>query len=319
MIQAMKIRKITGHIGAEITGVDLAGDLDAATIKAIGDALDEHVAIYFRDQHLTPADIERYVGWFGERLIHPYMQAVKGATYVHQIRKLPDETLNFGGTWHADFTNLTTPGATNSLYSLEVPDFGGETVICNSTAAYEALSLGMKRMLENMNAWHGYSPEYKALYAIRKTELKDQLQSAEDLDVDGEDVLHPVIRSHPNTGRKSLFINPLFTLRFEDMSRAESLPLLNQLYDHITRPEFCVRFGWEKNMLASWDNRQSMHYAVNDYPGQRRVMNRCLTIDTARPVGTAIGEIGSIPAVGLQGLEPGDIVDIHPRMGSKLS
>ncbi|MBT3532845.1 MAG: taurine dioxygenase, partial [Rhodospirillaceae bacterium] len=267
-----------------ITNVDLSRDLDEETFAAIRKALAEHVAVCFPDQPWSPGQMVEFVGRFGPTLVHPYLKSLDGPPAIHQLLKEPEDSLNFGNDWHSDFSNLELPGAFNALYAVEVPEFGGETVICNTAAAYEALSDGMKSLLDGRQAWHGFSSHYVDSYAEIKDQTSDKLIEPEELAVDGDPVRHPVVRSHPENGRKSLYVNPFFTLRLDDMTEAESAPLLGYLYQHCIRPEFCLRIKWRKDMLAIWDNRQSMHYAVNDYHGQRRLMNRVLVMETSRPV-----------------------------------
>ena len=182
---------------------------------------------------------------------------------------------------------MKLPSLANALYAKQIPDFGGDTNFINMYAAYEALSSGMKRLLADMQAVHGFTEKYKQ-------DLKDQDDRSGDVTKKtlsrqgdslglSEEVLHPVVRTHPETGRQALYVNPGFTLRFRDMTAGESQPLLAFLYEHCQRPEFTFRYRWRQGDLGIWDNRCSMHYAINDYQGQLRIMHRMVVLEETRP------------------------------------
>jgi taurine dioxygenase len=270
----LDIRPLSGAGGAEIFGVDLSEDLDNRTAQAVHDALVEHIAIFFPGQHLTPQQMERFVRRFGEPLVHPYLHAVEGSAYVHELRKTPSQTVNFGNGWHADFTFLERPSSANALYARTIPDFGGDTVFINTAMAYDALSEGMKRMLSGMRAVHRVHARYVTdvdVMANQKGRVAD------------EQCLHPVIRTHPESGRKLLYINPSFCPQFEDMTEEESKPILDYLVAMMTRPEFQIRYRWAEDTFGIWDNRSSLHTALNDYQGKLRVMHRMVVLETSRP------------------------------------
>ena len=271
---SMEIRPISGAGGAEIFGIDLAQELDNESAQAVHNALLEHIAIFFPNQKITPQQQERFVSRFGEPLVHPYLKAIEGAPFVHELRKTPEQTINFGNGWHADFTYLERPSLANSLYARVSPKSGGDTVFINTGMAYDYLSEGMKRMLSGMKALH---------------KVHDRLVTDVDIMANkrGEKVVgeyyHPVIRTHPETGRKILYINPCFVPKFEDMTEAESRPILDYLIGHMTQPEFQIRYRWSEDTFGIWDNRQSLHTALNDYQGQLRVMHRMLVMEPSRP------------------------------------
>ncbi|HEY5412873.1 MAG TPA: TauD/TfdA family dioxygenase [Caulobacteraceae bacterium] len=274
MASGIEIRPISGAGGAEVYGVDLSEEMDNRTAEAVHSAYLEHIALFFQNQTLTAPQMERFVRRFGDPLVHPYLHAVEGSKYVHELRKTPDQTVNFGNGWHADFTFLERPSAANALYARTTPDFGGDTVFINTAMAYDALSDGMKRMLGGMRAVHRVHPRYV-------TDV-DVMSNQKGKVVDDQ-FIHPVVRSHPDTGRKILYINPSFVPQFEDMTEAESRPILDHLIGHMTRPEFQIRYRWSPNVFGIWDNRCSLHTALNDYPGKLRVMHRMVVLETSRP------------------------------------
>ena len=270
----LEVRPLAGAGGAEIRGVDLSEELDNATAGAVHDAFLKHIAIFFPDQQLTPQQIERFVSRFGDPLVHPYLHPVDGSPYVHELRKEPSQTVNFGNGWHADFTFLERPSAANALYARTVPQFGGDTVFINTALAYDCLSEGMKRMLAGMRAVHRVHPRYKTDVDVMSNQKGK---------VSEEECIHPVIRTHPETGRKILYINPSFVPHFEDMTEAESRPILDYLTNFMAQPEFQIRYRWSADTFGIWDNRTSLHSALNDYHGQLRVMHRMVVLETSRP------------------------------------
>lgn len=283
---SLEVTQLAGAVGAEVRGIDLSADLTASDRAAITQVFADHHALFLPDQNLRPADLVRFVKGFGTPLIHPYLKGVDGHPEVHELRKTPDDTVNFGNLWHTDFTNLPLPSLANALYSITVPTHGGDTLIASTCAAFEALSDGMKRMLRGMNAVHGFTEKYKQDLkdqAARKSAVVREDENSEDYVNVAAEVVHPVVRWHEPSGREALYVNRGFTLRFEDMTEEESKPLLDFLYQHCQRPEFGMRYSWQANTLGIWDNRSTLHYASNDYPGQLRVMHRLVVLETDRP------------------------------------
>ena len=275
MAQAqIEVRPISGAGGAEIRGVDLSQELDNATAGAVHDAFLKHIAIFFPGQQLTPQQMERFVSRFGDPLVHPYLHPVEGSPYVHELRKTPSQIVNFGNGWHADFTFLERPSAANALYARTVPAFGGDTVFINTAMAYDQLSDGMKRMLGGMRAVHRVHPRY-----VTDVDVMSNQKGK----VTEEQCIHPVIRTHPETGRKILYLNPSFVPQFEDMTEVESRPILDYLTNYMAQPEFQIRYRWAADTFGIWDNRTSLHTALNDYPGKLRVMHRMVVLETSRP------------------------------------
>jgi taurine dioxygenase len=278
--QTISVNRISGALGAEISGVDLARDVGDNVLGEIRHALWEHQVIFFRDQHLTPDQHLAFGRRFGELQVHEFVEGMEEKEEILEVRKEADEMRNFGGGWHTDVSYLEKPALGSVLYAREVPAVGGDTMFASQYLAYETLSDGMKSMLGEMTAVHSARRPYGLNSAYRAQDRSMKILFSEN--AHGE-VEHPVIRTHAETGRKSLYVNGAFTVRFKDMTEEESAPLLNYLYQHAVRPEFTCRFRWEKNSIAFWDNRCVQHNAINDYNGQRRVMHR-VTIEGERPV-----------------------------------
>ncbi|MDD3837392.1 MAG: TauD/TfdA family dioxygenase [Phenylobacterium sp.] len=272
---SLPVRRVAGALGAEISGVDLSADLSDETIAAIRNALVEHQVIFFRGQNLTPAQQVAFGRRFGPLNIHPYVAGMPDHPEVMEIVKEPEDKVNFGGGWHSDMSFLAEPSIGSILYAVEIPEYGGDTLFASQAAAYEALSPGLKATLEGLNAVHSANREYSS--SGHSAQKRKSMQVVEAEGMAGEAV-HPVVLVHPESGRKALYVNPAFTERFEGWSRRDSRPLLDYLFQHSRNEAFTCRFRWEPGSVAFWDNRQVWHYALNDYPGQRRHMRR-VTVD----------------------------------------
>jgi taurine dioxygenase len=275
MAEALKIRRVAGALGAEISGVDLSRDLPDETIAAIRAALNAHQVVFFRDQDLTAAQQVAFGARFGPLNIHPYVRGMAEHPEVMEIIKEPEDRINFGGGWHSDMSFLERPAIGSILYAVEIPGFGGDTLFASQAAAYDALSPGLKATLEGLNAVHSANREYSA--AGHSAQKRSSMSVVEAEGVAGEYV-HPMVLTHPETGRKALYVNPAFTIRIEGWSRRESKALLDFLFEHSRYEAFTCRFAWAKGSVAFWDNRSVWHFALNDYPGQRRHMRR-VTVD----------------------------------------
>jgi taurine dioxygenase len=262
------VHPISGAIGAEISGVDLT-ILNDKTVHEILRAFHEHLVIFFRDQTLAPEEQIEFARRFGEIGFYPFVAGMKSFPEIVEVRKEPGEMENFGGVWHSDTAYLTTPPLGATLYAKELPPDGGDTIWSNMYLAYDALSDGMKRLLAGLK---GVNSSQKGAAAVGRQARRDETPRHPP-DVQHESI-HPVIRIHPETGRKALYVNAGHTTRFEDMTAAESEPVLKFLFKHLIRPEFTCRFRWSVGSLAVWDNRCSQHYPLNDYHGHRRVMHR---------------------------------------------
>jgi len=279
----ISVRRISGALGAEISGVDLAGPQNNETFDAIHRAFLDHCVIFFRDQVMTPDQHVAFARRFGPISIHPYAAALPGHPEVMTIFKEKDDKVNFGGGWHSDMTFLEKPPLGSILYAKDIPPVGGDTMFANQYLAYEALSPGMRRTVDALGAVHSANAQYGVDGQSEANRHNDQRsmkpKTAEDAKAE---TIHPVVRTHPETGRKALYVNIGFTQRFEGWTKDESRPLLRWLYEHCAKPEFTCRFAWEKNSVAFWDNRCTQHYALNDYHGFRREMHR-VTVEGDRP------------------------------------
>jgi taurine dioxygenase len=273
----MDVRRISGALGAEIRGVDLAGPLSEAQVADIRRAWLEYLVVFFRDQPLSPAQYMAFAGRLGEPVEYPLVKGIEGFPKIIEVKKLEHERINFGGIWHSDTTYLERPPMGSMLLARELPPFGGDTLFANMYLAYEALSDGMKRMLAGLKAVNTSGKANAS--KTREDRIKtDGRESA------GEFVAeHPIVRTHPETGRKALYVNPGHTLRIAGLSDEESAPILDYLYQHQIRPEFTCRFVWQPGSIAFWDNRCAQHNPVNDYHGYRRLLHR-ITLAGDRPV-----------------------------------
>jgi taurine dioxygenase len=276
------VKPISGALGAEIEGVDLSVPLSDNLLAEIRDAFLENHVIFFRDQDLTPDEHKDFGRYFGSLNIHPFVTALDGHPEIIPIVKEKDDKANFGGGWHSDVSFMEEPALGSVLYALETPSFGGDTLWANQNAAYDALSDGLKETLSGLRAIHSASSQYGYGGESDKNNSKRGSMKVAVTDEAEKQITHPVVRTHPDSGAKSLYVNPGFTIKFEGWSSRESRPLLQYLYDHCTSEQFTCRFRWEPKSLAFWDNRCTQHYALNDYHGQRREMHR-VTINGDRP------------------------------------
>ncbi len=278
---ALEIHPIAGALGAELSGVDLSRTLDDDTVAAIRRAWLEHLVIFFRDQDLPPAKFLGFARRFGEPIEYPFVRGLEEFPEIIPVMKLEHERVNFGGIWHSDTTYLDVPPMASMLIAREVPSAGGDTLFANMYLAYETLSDGMRHLLDGLVAIN--SSARADVSRTREDRLKDSARA----DAKKEYVAaHPVVRVHPETGRRALYVNVAHTVGFEGMTEEESAPILDYLFRHQTRPELTCRFRWRPGSLAFWDNRCAQHNAINDYQTHRRVMHR-ITLAGEKPVGPA--------------------------------
>jgi taurine dioxygenase len=265
----MQIRRVAGALGAEISGVDLSRPLSAEQVAELRRLWLEHLVLFFRGQELSSAQFMRLAEYFGEPVEYPFVRGIEGWPKIIEVKKLEHERTAFGAIWHSDTAYLERPPMGTLLLAREVPPFGGDTLFASMYAAYDALSDGMKRLLEGLRA-------------VNSSAKADASRTREDrLRTDGTEQArqeivaeHPVVRTHPETGRKALYVNRGHTVRFSGMTEEESAPLLEYLFAHQVRPEFTCRFSWQPGSIAFWDNRCTQHNPVNDYHGYRRIMHR---------------------------------------------
>ena len=266
------VRPLSGALGAEVAGADLA-DLDHGTFAEIHRALLQHQVIVFRGQDLSVEAQKAFGERFGPLYVHPYLTAMKGHREVIEVVKEPGRAKNFGGSWHADLTYLERPMMGAVLNALDVPPYGGDTLFASMYAAWESLSAGLRTTLSHLKAVHddgrtGYFQQDR----VGAMRVRDETSDGSV----GTAFAHPVVHSHPETGRQALLVSELVTTHFEGMTAEESRPLLSYLFAHLQRPEFTCRVRWEQGTVVVWDNRCTQHLAINDYPDFRRAMRRVL-------------------------------------------
>ena len=274
----MKIKQIAGALGAEISGIDLAKGVPASMAADIRKVFLDHQVIFLHDQNLTPQQFLAFANAMGDPIEYPFVKGLDGFAHIIEVKKLEHEKVNFGGIWHSDTTYLDVPPMGSMLLSREVPPYGGDTLFASQYHAYEALSSTMKGLLDGLI---GISSSAKAdVSKTREDRIKSDGKEAAPQEYRAE---HPVVRTHPETGRKALYVNVAHTAGIKGMSDEESAPLLRFLFEHQVKPEFTCRFAWTPNAIAFWDNRCVQHNPVNDYHGFRRVMQR-ITLKGDKPV-----------------------------------
>lgn len=266
----LQINRVTGALGAELHGIDLAASQSDATIAALRALLLEYGVIFFRDQRLDDEQLKAFAGRFGTFFRHPYFLP-EGDPDVIVIRRAPGDKQIVGEGWHSDTPAVTAPPMASLLYGEQVPPYGGDTLFANQYLAYDTLSLAMQRMLEGMRVIYS---DTRVAGSTAGRNAQSATKSREDAEFHHSQGLHPVVRTHPETGHKALYIVRPLMLHFDGMSREESDGLAEFLYDHSHRPEFTCRFRWETGSLAFWDNRCTQHTALNDTGPFHRVMRR---------------------------------------------
>jgi taurine dioxygenase len=273
----INVKPLSGNIGAEIDGVNLK-KITKKQFKEIKIVFGKYGVIFFRNQNLSPEEEIIFAELWGEININRFFTNLEGYPKIALVSKEPDQKKNIGGAWHTDHTYDLEPAMGSILFAHQVPKKGGDTLFSSMYAAYETLSDGLKGSLKNMYGRHSSRHVFGNSRAKRNDDTVGRIINS---DKAKQDAIHPVVITHPQTGKKALFVNPTFTLGFDGWSDEESKPLLNYLYSHATKPEFTCRFKWEEGSIAFWDNRSTWHLAVNDYHGQRRVMHR-ITINGTR-------------------------------------
>jgi len=274
----MDIQPIAGALGAEIAGVDLRDPISPALAAQLRAAFLQHKVIFLRRQPLTPAQFLRFAEAFGTPIEYPFVKGIEGFPMIIEVKKLEHEKVNFGGIWHSDTTYLHEPPMGSMLLSKEVPPYGGDTMFASQYAAYDALSPTMKRLLDGLV---GIASSAKAdVSKTREDRIKSDGTEEAKKEYRAE---HPVVRTHPETGERTLFVNPGFTSYIKGLARDESAMLLHFLYAHSTKPEHTVRYHWTAGDLAFWDNRATQHAVVGDYGDQHRVIQR-VTLRGDEPV-----------------------------------
>ena len=278
--QSLDVEPLAGAMGAVIHGVDLTAELSNQAFDEIHQAFLEYKAVFFHSQDLDPHQQIAFARRFGPMTIYPFMEGLPEAPEAFEILKTETDVRNFGGGWHSDMSFTTKPPLGTMLYALEMPDAGGDTMFANTALAYDALSGGMKDMLDGLVGI--YSAALKRGGGRAKSFKNATAMSPKNMDQVEMEAEHPIVRTHPETGRRALFVNIGHTVRFAGMTEEESVPILDFLYRHQIKPEFVCRFIWRPGSLAFWDNRCSQHYPVNDYHGHTRLLHR-ITLKGDRP------------------------------------
>jgi taurine dioxygenase len=282
--ELLDVRPLAGALGAEIGPVNLKDRTDPALWREVLRAFHEFHVITIHGQELSPSDLMRIGARFGEPCAYPFAKGLDGYEFITDVIKAPDERRTFGEDWHIDSMYLQKPPLATLLLSLQTPPYGGDTLFANTAAAYDALSPAMQRMADGLvgvasgtlkarkgGAREAYLNQFGNM-SVHNARMAEELEAR-----------HPLVRTHPVTGRKSLYVSPIHTLRFDGFTEEESRPLIDFLCGHCLRPEFTARVRWQPNQLTVWDNRTTLHCAINDYHGHRRHMRR-LTVGAEQPV-----------------------------------
>jgi len=272
----LDIKPVAGALGAEIHGIDLSRELTADIVTEIRSLLIEHEVIFFRDQQVEPQHQRALAQIFGPAQTHPAYNTVDGYPEITILESTPEKPTKIEA-WHADMTFRQHPPMVTILRSIITPDRGGDTLWSSMTAAYDGLSAGMQSFLEGLVAVHDFAWGFKESMAEPggRERLAEAVQN-------NPPVRHPVIRTHPESGKKVIFVNSLFTTHIEGLTAVESKAILTFLFEHITTVEYTCRFQWRPNSIAIWDNRSTQHKPVNDYFPAHRQLNR-ITVDGDKP------------------------------------
>lgn len=269
----MQITPLTGTLGAEVYGADIRNEADFAPLY---EAFKTHSVLVIRGQtEATPEDHIAFSHRFGPINVNRFFKPVAGYPEIATVLKEKDQTAAIGEGWHTDHSYDEAPAMGSLLRAIEVPPYGGDTMFVSMGQAYDTLSTTMQRFLEGLSAWHSsrhvFGETTQNSEAARTGRLSNATKAT-------QNVLHPVVIKHPFSGRKCLFVNPVFTTHIDGLKEAESSSLLKMLYQHCQQPELQARVRWQKGDITIWDNRATWHKAINDYHGFRRYMHR-ITIE----------------------------------------
>ena len=269
----LTVEPVAGALGATVTGIDLAEVREASQLGDVRQALADHLVVFLPDQDLSLDDLERVTELLGGRDVTPFVAPLEDRPYVIRVIKEPKDVLNFANAWHSDLSYLPVPPAYTLLHAWDVPEYGGDTVWSNQYLAYETLSKGLRTTLDGLRAVHSAGMAYGTGGLLDQYKDLSSMAIAPSDDAYAEHV-HPAVTVHPVTGRRALYVNPVYTTRFEGWSKEESHALLGHLHRHSINENFTCRLRWSVRTLAIWDNRCTMHNALNDYAGVRREMYR---------------------------------------------
>ncbi len=270
---ALTVEPVAGALGASVTGIDLAQVSGADELSGLRRALADHLVLFLPDQKLDLDGLERVTDLLGGRDVTPFVDPLEDRPYVIRVIKEPTDVLNFANAWHSDLSYLPAPPAYTLLHAWDVPDHGGDTVWSNQYLAYDSLSRGLKSTLESLRAVHSAGMAYGTGGLLDQVKDLTSMAIAPSPEAYAEHV-HPAVIVHPDTGKEALYLNPVYTTRFEGWTKEESRALLEHLHRHSINENFTCRLRWSVGTLAIWDNRCTMHNALNDYTGVRREMYR---------------------------------------------
>lgn len=272
--RSLEIESLDNEFGAIMRGLDLASALDDATVKAVRETWARHAVVIFPEQSLSHEELEAFTQALGDFGHDPFIEPMADHPNILEVRREPNEkATNFGAAWHSDWSFQAFPPSGTLLHSKVIPPVGGNTLYADGHRAWEALSPTMQSMLEGLRATHSAAFAYGPQGVLSKDKRERTMKiviSEKALETE----IHPLVRTHPVTGRKSLFVNPVYTVAIEGLTPEENFTLLKFLYDHMVKEEFVYRHVWEENMLVLWDNRSTMHFAEGGYDGHLRLMHR---------------------------------------------
>jgi taurine dioxygenase len=272
-VTSLDISPVAGALGAYVTGIDLSKVRDADDLDGLRKALADNLVVFLPEQDLDLDDLERITDLLGGRDVTPFVTPVEDRPYVIRVIKEPGDQLNFANAWHTDLSYLEAPPAYTLLHAWEVPDHGGDTLWSNQYLAYDTLSAGLKRTLSGLGAVHSAGMAYGTGGLLDKVKDLTSMTIAPS-DEAYKQRVQPCVIEHPVTGRAALYVNPVYTTTFDGWNAFEAQPLLTHLYRHSINENFTCRLRWARHTLAIWDNRCTLHNALNDYSGTRREMFR---------------------------------------------
>jgi taurine dioxygenase len=273
----LEVRPLSGAVGAEILGINLLNPVSDAQIAEIRKIWLQHSVVFFREQPLEPGAFQAFAQRFGEIIEYPFVKGLPDFPLIVPVLKLPHEKHNFGGVWHTDTTYLQEPPLATMLIARELPPVGGDTLFASNYAAFEGLSPALQDTLRTLKGVN--SSAKAAVTHSREDRLADSATDKGRSELNSE---HPVVRTHPETGREALYVNPGHTVRFAGWTEEESAPLLNYLFEQQVKPEYTCRFVWRPGSIAFWDNRCALHNPINDYHGHKRLLHR-ITLKGDKP------------------------------------
>jgi taurine dioxygenase len=287
VMETLEVQRLAGSCGAIVRGIDVSRPQSPEEIETILQLLDEHLVVAFPDQAMDLDRLEAFTDELGGRDVTPYVKPVDGRPYVIRVIKEPGDELNFANAWHTDLSYLEAPPAYTVLHAHDVPDAGGDTMWANQYLAYETLPDSLKEQIADLRATHSAGFAYGTGGYLEAVAGKSSMAVEPSADAYAVET-HPLVIRHPRTGRPALYANSVYTTGIEGMDHGEAASLLARLTAHATHPNFTCRLRWEPGMLTIWDNNATQHFAINDYPGERRELFRT-SVKGAAPRAVTVG------------------------------